>query len=139
VNQEKCRKAFFSFLRRICIFDVVSISDYYTNIYWYKDMEFNCCAENSSEAADIEETYRFLRAVADSNRLKILCILRDGPKCVCEIAPAAGISDKLASHHLRQLKTLGILNERREGTFAWYGLERGVIREYKKLLSRVIR
>lgn len=102
-------------------------------------MEFRCCARDSSEVDDIGETYRFLRAVADPTRLKILCILRGGPKCVCEIAASVGISEKLASHHLRQLRTLGVLNERREGTFVHYGLERGVIRKYKKLLSRVIR
>lgn len=102
-------------------------------------MEFGCRSENSSEAEDVGDVYGFLRAVADPNRLKILRILRDGPKCVCEIAPAAGISVKLASHHLRLLKTLGILKERREGTFIRYGLERGAIREYTKKLNRVIR
>lgn len=102
-------------------------------------MEFRCCAKDSSEAEDIGGTYRFLRAVADPNRLKILCILRGGPKCVCEIAASVGISEKLASHHLRQLRTLGVLNERREGTFIRYGLEREILGEYTKTFNRVVR
>lgn len=102
-------------------------------------MEFGCCAGNSEEAGDIEKAYAFLRAVADPNRLRILCILRKGPKCVCEIVAAVGISDKLASHHLKQLKRIGLLKEKREGNFIRYGLDRGAIRNYKQSFNRAIR
>jgi len=102
-------------------------------------MEFKCCAKNSAEAENVEKTYTFLRAVSDSNRLKILCVLRGGPKCVCEIVPAVGISMKLASHHLKQLKSLGLLTEKREGNFIRYSLDRKAIRIYKSLLNKIIK
>jgi ArsR family transcriptional regulator, arsenate/arsenite/antimonite-responsive transcriptional repressor len=102
-------------------------------------MEFKCCAKNSDEQKDVSQTYAFLRAIADPNRLKILCVLRCGSKCVCEIVPAVGISDKLASHHLKQLKETGLLIEKREGNYIRYSLNRKAIKGYKKIFNQVIK
>jgi len=102
-------------------------------------MQFKCCAKNSGEAENVGKTYEFLRAIADPNRLKILCVLQGGSKCVCEIVPAIGISDKLASHHLKQLKNIGLLTEKREGTFIRYSLDRKAIRKYKLLFNQIIK
>jgi ArsR family transcriptional regulator, arsenate/arsenite/antimonite-responsive transcriptional repressor len=102
-------------------------------------MQFKCCAKNSSEAGNIGKTYGFLRAIADPNRLKILCVLKNGSKCVCEIVPAVGISNKLASHHLKQLKSVGLLNEKREGNFIRYSLNKKIIKKYKNIFNQVIK
>ena len=102
-------------------------------------MEFKCCAKNSSQLKDISRTYDFLKILTDKNRIKIICILKEGSKCVCEIFPAIGISQKLASHHLGQLKKAGVLNEKREGNFIRYSLNRKVIREYKKIFNKIIK
>lgn len=102
-------------------------------------MEFKCCAKNSKEAADVSQMYAFLRAIADPNRLKIICVLQSGSKCVCEIVPAVGISDKLASHHLKQLKNIGLLNEKREGKFIYYELDHKVIKKYKAIFNKIIK
>jgi ArsR family transcriptional regulator, arsenate/arsenite/antimonite-responsive transcriptional repressor len=101
-------------------------------------MKFKCCAKNSEEQKDVNKTYDFLRAIADPNRLKILYILQCGSKCVCEIIPVMGISDKLASHHLKQLKKIGLLTEKREGNFIRYSLDRKAIRNYKSLFNQII-
>ena len=102
-------------------------------------MEFKCCGKNSKEAENVSKTYAFLRAIADPNRLKILCILQGGSKCVCEIVPAVRISDKLASHHLKQLKSIGLLIEKREGNFIRYSLNKKTVKEYKKFFNQVIK
>lgn len=102
-------------------------------------MEFRCCAKRSGEAENIGKTYEFLRAIADPNRLKILCVLKAGSKCVCEIVPAVGISDKLASHHLKQLKKIGLLDEKREGNFIYYSLNHKEIKSYKSLFNKIIK
>jgi ArsR family transcriptional regulator, arsenate/arsenite/antimonite-responsive transcriptional repressor len=102
-------------------------------------MELKCHAKNSEKEKKINRVHAFLRAIADANRLKIICILQSGSKCVCEIVPVIGISDKLASHHLGQLKRIGLLNEKREGNFIRYSLNKKVIGEYKKILNWVIR
>lgn len=102
-------------------------------------MEFKCCAKDSTDIKDVSKTYNFLRAIADPNRLKILCILQGGSKCVCEIVPAVGISDKLASHHLKQLKKIGLLTEKRNGNFICYGLDRKAIKDYKSIFNKIIK
>lgn len=102
-------------------------------------MKFKCCAKKSEEQKDVSQIYAFLRVIADPSRLKILCILQSGSKCVCEIVLAIGISDKLASHHLKQLKKIGLLTEKREGTFIRYSLDRKAIRKYKSLFNQIIK
>lgn len=102
-------------------------------------MEFKCCRKNSKEADNVDRAYSFLRAVADLNRLKILCVLQSGSKCVCEIIPEVGISDKLASHHLKQLKNAGLLIEKRVGNFIYYSLNKKAIKEYKQIFNQVIK
>lgn len=102
-------------------------------------MEFECCAKKPKEVEDVSKTYAFLRAIADQNRLKILCILREGSKCVCEIVPAIGISGKLASHHLKQLKLAGLLTDERRGNFIYYSLNRKAVKNYKMLFNKIIK
>lgn len=102
-------------------------------------MDFECCARNTAEQKDIGRTYEFLRTISDKNRLKILCILRHRPRCVCEIFPAVGISQKLASHHLKRLKSVGILEEKRAGNFIRYSLNKKIIKEHKKIFNQLIK
>ncbi|MFA5961668.1 MAG: metalloregulator ArsR/SmtB family transcription factor [Parcubacteria group bacterium] len=102
-------------------------------------MEFKCCAKNSKKEQDVQKTYEFLRAISDANRLKIICVLQDGAKCVCEIVPIVKISDKLVSHHLKQLKNVNLLTEKREGNFIRYNLNKKTIREYKKIFDQIIK
>ncbi len=102
-------------------------------------MEFKCCAKNSKKEHDVKKTYDFLRVISDANRLKILCLLQKGARCVCEIVPMVEISDKLASHHLKKMKSIGLLAEKREGNFIRYSLNRKVIKEYKKIFNQIIK
>lgn len=102
-------------------------------------MEFKCCAKNSLEVENIKRVHAFLKTISDPNRMKILCVLQNGSKCVCEIVAAVGISDKLVSHHIKQLKDIGLLIESREGKFIRYALDKKAIKEYKKLFNQVIK
>jgi ArsR family transcriptional regulator, arsenate/arsenite/antimonite-responsive transcriptional repressor len=101
-------------------------------------MSFKCCCKNSKEQKDVDRTYLFLRAIADKNRLKILCVLREKPRCVCEIFSKINISQKLASHHLNQLKKAGLVSEKREGNFIRYSLNQEKINEHKKIFNKII-
>jgi DNA-binding transcriptional ArsR family regulator len=57
-----------------------------------------------------------LRALADSNRRRILVEVRDGPRAVGEIAERLGLSQQVVSHHLRVLRGAGLVSERRDRT-----------------------
>lgn len=101
-------------------------------------MEFKCCTKSSKEEKDISKIYAFLRAVSDPNRLKIICILKGGSQCVCELVPKVGISDKLVSHHLKHLKDVGLVIDCREGNFVRYSLDKKTVQKYKKLFNQMI-
>jgi DNA-binding transcriptional ArsR family regulator len=61
--------------------------------------------------------------LADHQRLKILLALKAGGElCVGELASVLGVSVSVASHHLRKLRDLGILEDRSEGKQAYYSL-----------------
>ena len=102
-------------------------------------MNFKCCAKSTAEEKEVSQTYEFLKVVADKNRLKILCLLRNGEKCVCQIFPSLNISQKLTSHHLGQLKKMDLLNERREGNFIYYSLNKKSIKNFKLLFNKLIK
>jgi DNA-binding transcriptional ArsR family regulator len=77
---------------------------------------------------DAERAAATGRALGDATRLTIAMALRDaaGELCVCDLAWVMERSDKLVSHHLRQLRGAGIVRSRRDGKMVMYELtERG--------------
>lgn len=86
----------------------------------------------------IDTINEFLKIIADANRLKILGFLKDEPKCVCKIFPMLKISQKLASHHLLQLKKIGLVNQKRDGNFIFYSINKKIIKKYLKILNKFL-
>lgn len=74
-----------------------------------------------------------LRALADGNRRAILALVRDAPLAVGEIAERVDVTQQAVSHHLRVLRTAGLVSESREGTrhlFAVHTDGFAAVREY---------
>jgi DNA-binding transcriptional ArsR family regulator len=67
-----------------------------------------------------------LRAVADAERLRIVCLLKNGAKNVSEIAAELGVSVVNASHHLQVLRRAAVLTTERRGRKIYYQLADGV-------------
>ncbi|WP_287155574.1 metalloregulator ArsR/SmtB family transcription factor [Candidatus Solincola tengchongensis] len=63
-----------------------------------------------------------LKILSDPNRLRILCLLLRGERCVCEVERELNISQQLASHHLNVLREAGFLESRRAGTSSYYAV-----------------
>lgn len=61
-------------------------------------------------------------ALADSNRTKILYSLVDQELCVCDIACVVGISESAVSQHLRILRILRLVGQRKAGRMMYYSL-----------------
>jgi DNA-binding transcriptional ArsR family regulator len=57
-----------------------------------------------------------LRALSDGNRRRILALVRDQPRSVGEIAQQLGVSQQIVSHHLKVLRSTGLVSERHERT-----------------------
>jgi len=63
------------------------------------------------------------KALADPTRLTVALALRDGGElCVCDLAWVCERSDKLVSHHVRQLRSAGLVRSRRDGKMVMYAL-----------------
>src|SRR3954447_1095784 len=63
------------------------------------------------------------KALADPTRLVVAAALRDGGElCVCDLAWVCERSDKLVSHHVRVLRSAGLVRSRRQGKMVMYAL-----------------
>jgi DNA-binding transcriptional ArsR family regulator len=63
------------------------------------------------------------RALSDPTRLMLAAALREASElCVCDLAWIAERSQTLVSHHVRALRTHGIVRSRREGKMVMYSL-----------------
>lgn len=63
-----------------------------------------------------------LQVIAEPNRARIIDLLRHGEHCGCDIGAALSLSPALASHHLRILRSAGVLRERSQGRWVFYTL-----------------
>jgi DNA-binding transcriptional ArsR family regulator len=62
------------------------------------------------------------KALADENRVRIIISLTHGKKTVSAIVDELGISQPLASHHLKELKRALLVTVERSGPFIYYEL-----------------
>ncbi len=69
--------------------------------------------------AELAETFR---AMADSNRAKMVYSLLQQELCVCDLATVVGLSDSAVSQHLRVLRTLRLVRSRKEGKMVYYSI-----------------
>ncbi len=73
--------------------------------------------------AELEAAAQRAKALADPTRLAIaLALQRGGELCVCDLAWVAERSDKLVSHHVRVLRSAGLVRSRRDGKMVMYAL-----------------
>jgi len=63
-----------------------------------------------------------LKALADTTRLAVVEALMTGPRHVGELAGELGVEQSLLSHHLRVLRSVGILEATRDGKAVLYAL-----------------
>jgi DNA-binding transcriptional ArsR family regulator len=79
--------------------------------------------KNRLSPAQAEATAGKARALADPTRLTLAAALLDANElCVCDLAWIAERSQTLVSHHVRVLRTHGIVRSRRDGKMVIYSL-----------------
>ena len=83
------------------------------------------------------ELAAMLKALSDPVRLRLLSVVashRGGEACVCDISVGIDVSQPTISHHLKVLKTAGLLDSERRGSWVYYR----VIPEALQRLSQVL-
>lgn len=72
--------------------------------------------------ADSARAAAFLKAVANANRLMILCELKDGERSVTALEGVVPLSQSALSQHLAKLRAEGLVKTRREAQTIYYSL-----------------
>ncbi len=74
--------------------------------------------------------------LGEKGRLRILQLLAEGEKCVCELIEELELSQAAISHHLRILRKIGLIRVRREGRWGFYSLDKDAFASLKLLLDK---
>lgn len=91
--------------------------------------------ENMPKVSDFQVVSDIFKQLCDGNRVRIFWLLCHCEECVINLASWAGMSSPAVSHHLRQLKSSGLIVSRREGKEVYY---RAADTEQVQLLHRMI-
>ena len=80
---------------------------------------------------DIESLADRLQALSDPVRLRLMRLLPCGDApceiCVCDLADQLGVSQPNASHHLKVLRSAGLIRCQRKGGYAFYHVDKEVL------------
>jgi ArsR family transcriptional regulator len=71
-----------------------------------------------------------LKALADYNRLAIMCYLGNSKKCVCEIEQILAISQSATSKHLNRLRIVGLIEAEKTAQWVYYSIPNQVYSDY---------
>ena len=80
------------------------------------DSMLNRLSDSSKEAG------RFLKAIANENRLMLLCVLSEGEYSVTELERLLGLRQPTLSQQLARLRADNIVSTRRDGKAIYYSL-----------------
>lgn len=75
------------------------------------------------DAGRVETLARQVKALSDPTRLTLAAVLDDGGElCVCDLSWVLERAENLVSHHLRLLRSEGLVASRRDGRMVIYSL-----------------
>ncbi len=100
-------------------------------------MKPKCCI-NKNTLKEVGQTAELLKIIAEENRLKIICALRSGERCVCDIWQDLDIPQNLASHHLKVLKDAGLIDSRKDGLKMIYWIDKKAMSKFNSLLNNFL-
>src|ERR1700761_1618707 len=100
----------------------------------------DCCpalrvaALGESQAAELAAMFK---ALGDPVRLRLLSLIASHPRgqaCVCEISSTFDVSQPTISHHLKLLRSAGLLDCERRGTWVYYWVIPSVLQQLASAL-----
>lgn len=77
------------------------------------------------------------KALGDPVRLRLLSLIAchpNGEACVCEISPTFDVSQPTISHHLKLLRSAGLLDCERRGTWVYYWVIPSALQQLSSVL-----
>ncbi|MEN6412811.1 MAG: metalloregulator ArsR/SmtB family transcription factor [Veillonellales bacterium] len=70
----------------------------------------------------IEKYTKFFKALGEPTRLKILRLLVEREMCVCELMKVLDMNQPRISQHLKILKEVGAVKERKQAQWSYYSV-----------------
>jgi len=84
------------------------------------------------------ELAAMFKALGDPVRLRLLSLIASHPggqACVCEISSSFDVSQPTISHHLKMLRSAGLLGCERRGTWVYYWVIPAVLQQLSSILN----
>ena len=79
-----------------------------------------------------------LKALSDPVRLRLLSVVAShagGEACVCDLSVGIDLSQPTISHHLKILRTAGLLDSERRGSWVYYRVVTDALQQLSVLLD----
>jgi len=79
-----------------------------------------------------------LKALSDPVRLRLLSVVAShagGEACVCELSAGIDLTQPTISHHLKILRTAGLLDSERRGSWVYYRVVTDALQQLSLLLE----
>ena len=89
-------------------------------------------------AQSAEELATTLKALSDPVRLRLLSVVAShtgGEACVCELSTGIDLTQPTISHHLKVLRTAGLLDSERRGSWVYYRIVPDALQQLSSLLD----
>ena len=100
-----------------------------------------CCTPVTGSVLDPDSATRLagmFKALGDPVRLRLLSLIASHPggqACVCEISSSFDVSQPTISHHLKMLRSAGLLDCERRGTWVYYWVIPAVLQQLSSVLN----
>ncbi len=92
----------------------------------------NYLPETAPPPVDLNQMAKWLKVLAEPNRLLIFHQLMEGVQCNCELGSGLQMAPNLISHHLRVLREAGLIDVERDAVDArwiYYSINRNALEE----------
>ncbi len=92
----------------------------------------NYLPETAAPPVDLNQLAKWLKVLAEPNRLLIFHQLMEGVQCNCELGSGLQMAPNLISHHLRVLREAGLIDVERDAVDArwiYYSINRNALNE----------
>lgn len=97
------------------------------------------CKEEFMEERVLEMKAEVLKALAQPTRLKILELLRNGERCICEIVPAVNGEQSNISRHISLMQKSHLVTTRKDGVKVMVKVKNPEIFNILDRVSRILK
>lgn len=91
-------------------------------------------SERKAFSGSVEQASKYLRALSNPSRLRLLCELAEGERNVGELEVALDLGQAYVSQQLARLRAEGLVAARKDGRIVYYSLTDSRIRPMIALL-----